>query len=130
MRFLRFSLRRLFVFTALFAVALYVLIFRPAVVAARFAHDVEVAAVADFESVSKQYFGNMRTDQATLEVQLHPRSWNDVLRCRQLFQMRMVRPGGEDNLWIMSVHDFYATPIGVTNLRGPLALVRRGPQTQ
>src|SRR5215213_10049863 len=125
MGFIRFSLRRLLLLTALVAVALYALFLRPTAVAKRFAHEMEVAAQTNFESVSEQYFQGMRTDGAILEVQLHPRSWNHVLRCKQLFSINMMRPTDKQNRWLVSVHDFYATPTGVNELRGPLLELRQ-----
>jgi hypothetical protein len=105
----------------------YVLLLRPTAVAKRFAHEMEVAAQTDFESVSKQHFSGMRTDAASLEVKLRPRSWNDVLRCKQVFHIKMVRPTGKENMWLVSVRDFYASPIGVNELGGPFLEARRGP---
>jgi hypothetical protein len=103
----------------LVAVMLYVLILRPTAVAKGFAREMEIAAQTNFESVSKQYFGGMRTDEASLEVALRPRSWADVLRCKQIFHIKMVRPTGKENSWIVSARDFYATPVGVNDLGGP-----------
>ena len=120
MSFIRFSLRRLMILTALVAVLLYVLILRPTAVAKNFAHEMEVAATTDFKSLSQQYFQGMRTDGANLEFQLKPRSATDVLRCRQAFSVNMVRPTGKKD--IASVYDFYATPIGVYELRGPFMI--------
>jgi hypothetical protein len=127
MRFLRFSLRRLLLFTALVAAALYVLILRPPAVARRFAHELEVAAQGDFESVSRQYFGGMRTDEARLEFELRPRRWRDVLRCRQEFEIRMVRPAGQNDLWLVCRREFAVTPIGAHGRGVPVLIMRQGP---
>ncbi len=123
MRFIRFSLRRLLILTGLVAVLLYVLILRPTAIAKNFAHEMEVAAQTDFKAVSKQYFQGMRTDGASLEITLSPRSVTDVVRGRQQFSINMVRPTGKDAM--VNLHDFYATPIGVNELRGPFVILRR-----
>jgi hypothetical protein len=125
MRFIRFSLRRLLIVTALVAVLLYVLLLRPTAVARNFAHKMEVATQTDFESVSRQHFDGMRTDGAILEVKFYPRSWTHVLGCKQLFSINMTRPTNEQNKWLVSVRDFYATPTGVKELRGPVLELRQ-----
>ena len=124
---IRFSLRRLLAVTAFVAVMLYVLILRPTAVAKGFALEMKSAAQANFKSVSAQYFGDMPIDKASLEVDMRSRGWRDLLRCRQVFHMRMERPMDKKNQWLISVHDFYATPLGVNSLGGPYLITRRGP---
>jgi hypothetical protein len=106
--------------TALVAVMLYVLVLRPPAVARGFAREMSIAATTDLSSVSKRYFQDMRTDSALLEVALSGRSWSDILRCRQRFQMRMMRPSDKKNQWVAAERDFYASPVGVTDLGRPV----------
>lgn len=127
MRFFRFSLRRFLVFTAVVAVALYVLILRPPALAKKFAQDLEGRAQVNFKAVGKKYFGGWPTAGSHLEFELRPRSWRDVLRCRQEFPMRLVGPPDPDNVRLLSVRDFLASPIGVSELDLPLLFVRYGP---
>jgi hypothetical protein len=111
---------------ALLAVMLYVLLLRPTAVAKGFAREMKIAAQANFKSISEQYFGGMRPDEASLDADMRRRGWIDVLRCRQVFHIRMERPLGRENQWLISVHDFYATPIGVNDLGGPYLITRIG----
>ena len=121
---MRFSLRRLLAGTALVAVTLYVLLVRPTVVAKKYAHEMRSAAQTNFKSVSVQYFENMRTDKATLQVGLSPRTWGDVLRCKQDFQVALVRPTDKKSQWLISRRYFYATPFGVKDQGGPILVLK------
>ena len=117
MRIIRFSLRRLLILTGLVAVVLYVLYLRPVALAKQFTHQIETST--DLKSVSAQYFNERRTDGASVESTLAKRTWSDVFKCRQRFSVRFKGPANaHDNRIFASCRDFYATTIGVQEMRG------------
>ena len=103
---------------------LYVPFLRPVAVAKKFTHEIETST--DLKSVSQRYFSNMRTDGASMEGDLQERTWTDVFTCRQKFSVRMKRaiPNTNDKRFLVSNHDFYATPVGIQEMRGPYLEVR------
>jgi hypothetical protein len=119
LRFIRFSLRRLLILTALAAALLYVLILRPVIVAKQFTRQIETST--DLESVSRRYFSEMRTDGARIKSDLRKRTWMDVFECRQRFSINMKSaiPNTNDKQFVIANHDLYATPFGVIEGRGP-----------
>jgi hypothetical protein len=110
MRFLRFSLRRLLILTALVAVLLYLLTLRPSAVAKQF---IRTRTLSDSELLTRRSFGNQFTDEARTEGVLEARSWEDVLKCRQRFTLKIVKQRITDDQFLVAYFDFYATPIGV-----------------
>ena len=110
--------------TALVAVLLYLSLIRPVAVAKQFTHAIETST--DLESLSRQYFGKMRADGASVEVDLKKRTWMDVVECRQRFSIRMkcAIPNTDDKQFVVANHDLYATPVGVQEVRGPYLEVR------
>ena len=108
MRFLRFSIRRLLIFTALVAIALYVLFIRPMVIAKAFINEIKTST--DLESVSKEYFDGMRTDGARIDGELAERTWSDILHFRQDFAITMVRAAGPpSNGQLVCTHQYRAS---------------------
>src|SRR6476646_4347403 len=110
MRFIRFSLRRLLILTAFVAVLLYLLILRPTAMAKHF---IRTRTLSDSELLTRRSFGNWFTDEATTEGVLEARSWEDVLKCRQRFTLKIAKQRITDDQFLVAYFDLYATPIGV-----------------
>jgi hypothetical protein len=123
MRFIRISLKRLLLLVALVSVLLYVLVLRPVAIAKQFTHKIEVNT--DLESVSDQYFDGMRLDGTSVGGDLEKRTWTDIFKCRQRFSIRMKGPLPNTNgkRFVIAIHDFYSTPLGVQAIPGHYLVV-------
>jgi hypothetical protein len=87
MRFLRFSIKRLFLLTTVVAVVLYLFYLRPSVVARQFAQEIDAATQSHVKEIGQEYFDSLNADGRVVEVNLYPRSWSDILMCRQAFSI-------------------------------------------
>lgn len=115
MRFLRFSIRRLLILTALVAVLLYVLLIRPVAIAKEFAHEIETST--DLATLSDKHFGGMDSNGARVDAYLSDRTWANVFKCQQNITITMMHPMPSDrNRLLISKHHYYSTPLGIHEL--------------
>jgi hypothetical protein len=121
MRFLRFSIKRLLILVAIVAALLYFLKTRPVTNAEQFIHEVQTAT--DLRPISEKYFGGERVeggvliDGGTLQgCTLEPRTWTDIVTCRQRFTIIkiapyhiLIDPPGRDGR-VITRYSCYSTP--------------------
>jgi hypothetical protein len=98
---MRFSLRLLFVVTALSAVALYVFYVRPTAIAGRFVsaverHDYNTAqSLLNGRELLGLHFESGMTGQA--DAELLPLEWEDICKCRRKLTFRITQHREDDD---------------------------------
>jgi hypothetical protein len=83
----------------------------------------QAAAKSNLAAVSAEYFADVDTQGATVEAIFEPRSWADILKCRQRFAM-LLQPAPMKGQSLVVVHAFAATPIDVRESREPVLETR------
>lgn len=119
MRFLRFSIKRLFLLTTVVAVVLYLFYLRPSVVARQFAHEIDASTQSHVKEIGQEYFESLNADGRVVEVNLYPRSWSDILQCRQAFSISIAvssQPSGKT----VCTRQYKSTAFGVEDLGRPV----------
>ena|SRR6478609_4300579 len=121
---IRFSIRWLLLLTSFISVLLYVFYFRPTALAKDFFGVVKAEAGANIESVGKKYFGGSNWNGASLDQQLHPRSWLDVAKCRQNFSLNMVAPMGAKGEQLVATREYCSRLFGIFEVSEPALELR------